>query len=253
MVITKSQAQIVYTDIDPDSIVGASVSQVILSYFIDLDNDANYEFELRHFNPGPGNEAVELHGETIGMNEVIVDAIGHAKVISEGDTIGPGSTIWGNDNFGILDVPWYGGGDKYFGFRFRISGSWHYAWARVNIPADRLYFTIKDFAYNNAIDELITAGMGISGGNTEILSPNKNELSVNPNPVLYEATIEYRTHSNKIKLNLFNINGLEIEFKYRIEEDRIMFDTNKLGPGLYFIRLNGDNGKSYYGKFIVPQ
>ncbi len=158
-------AQIVYTDVSPDSTVSATMEQLIKSYYIDLDNDGAYEMELRHFNPDPDNLAVELHRNPDSMVEpqVLTGSSGHARSFGPGFVVNSAAVYWGQDQWGILDAPWYGGGDKFFGFRFKRRGEWHYGWARVAIPADGSSFTIKDYAYEEMANSAIATGGGISG------------------------------------------------------------------------------------------
>lgn len=151
------QAQIVYHDVDPDSTISATTAEQMKSYYIDFDHDGNYEKELRHFNPDPNNMAVELQNNPSVMAQEVLNGNNRTKVLSINEDINS-SLQWGNDGSGVLNSPWYGGGDKYVGIRFKKGSQWHYGWVRIMIPADGSSFTIKDFAYNSTPDAAIKTG-----------------------------------------------------------------------------------------------
>lgn len=245
----KLNGQIIYTDIDPDSTVSASDSEVIKSYFIDLDNNGTYEFELRHFNPGGGHESVELHQNlhTNGNQKVLILSNGHSKVLSESDTVGYYSPQWGLDQYGILNTPWYGPGDKYLGFRFKISGNWHYGWARVNMPSDRFSFTIKDYAYNSVPGQSIIAGQATSG--TE--ETKYTSVSVYPNPFCTLTVFQFRSPLNNAELRIFDLNGQKIRIIKNISGYAMTFERNGLPAGLYAFQLAKGNELLAVGKLVI--
>jgi hypothetical protein len=181
LTLCEATGQIIYTDIDPDTIISASVTEVIASYYLDLNNNGMYEFELRHFNPG-GMAFVEIH-QNPNMNttqEVLLNSSGLTKPLSYSEVIGPNSGPWGSDWASILQEPgtWYDGTDKYIGIRFKISNAWRYGWARINIATDSLSFTVKDYAYQSMADAGLYAG-SISDTNNGFI-----ELGINQPPQL---------------------------------------------------------------------
>lgn len=227
-------AQISYTDISPDSTVSATGSEQMKSYRIDLNNDGSYEFELRHFNPDPNNRAVELYQNIAGTQQVIIDGQNHARVLTTTDVIGPASAQWGLDMYGILNAPWYGSNDRYFGFRFRIAGEWHYGWARATMPANRSGFTIKDYAYNTVPNQPLTCG---STGSLGLHTVQPGQMTVYPNPAADEITVEVAGVTGKaIKIELYNISGCRVQttpFPGNSKTARV--DISSIPGGIYFI------------------
>jgi hypothetical protein len=245
------KGQVVYTDINPDSTISASVSEQIKSYFIDLDNSGIYEFELRHFNPGPGNEDVELQRNFIGSQEVIINPDGHAKVLSKFDSINSNTLQWGYDGYGILNAPWYGGGDKYFGFRFKISGQWHYGWARVNIPSDHLSFTIKDYAYNQTPNIPIYAGQTSENGIINPLDLGKNVISIYPNPAsgIYQLNLNFKPNCS-YRIEIYNSAGKMI-WSDNLYETEQLIDISSQPEGIYSVVLIVN--EKIYTKKVIKQ
>jgi hypothetical protein len=245
-------AQINYTDVVPDSTVQATIMTQLASFYIDLDHDGTVDFELRHFNPGVGNEAVELHGEVIGTREVLVDSSDHARVISEGDTIDPNATQWGNDMYGVLNAAWYGPGDKYFGFRFIKAGQWHYAWVRVTIPTDHLSFTIKDYAYHSLPNTLLLAGEGsnTTGLNKQQLR-NENDVRIHPNPFHSLATLQHSFSLHNATLQLFNCQGENVKTIQHIAANKVLLDRKGLDAGVYFYLISEEGRKITAGRMVI--
>jgi hypothetical protein len=242
--------QVVYTDIIPDSTISASDTEVTKSYYIDLDNNGSYEFELRHFNPGPGNEDVEIQQNFNSIQQIIIDANGHSKVLARGDTINSKSTLWGGDGYGILNSPWYGAGDKYFGFRFKVNLAWYYGWARVNMPADHLSFTIKDYAYNSVPNAPIYAGQTSSSGiNKQAVIP-KNLVTVYPNPCKYSVEFRFKYPVNNAVINIYNFQGQKIKTITDISGNKQMMYSGDLKCGMYFYELLSENKIVDTGIFI---
>lgn len=236
-----SNAQIAYTDINPDTIIAASAAEQIKSYFLDLNNNGSYEFELRHFNPGPGLESVELQSNSNGFQEVLINASGHAMVKSLTDNIAPGSGNWGLDQFGILDDPWYTSGDKYFGMRFKIDAQWHYGWTRISIATDRLSFTVKDYAYQQTPGVSINAGQGVTGiGDVHVPC-----LSVYPNPFTSFTTFSLSLPAEDVEFNMWNIFGQILTPSIHSNSNMIVLKRNDLKAGFYKYQIRSrKDGKS---------
>ena len=240
----RSASQIVYTDVLPDSTVSATQAQVIKSYYIDLDNDGTYEMELRHFNPDPNNIAVELHRNPHSSAEpqVLTHASGHARVFGNGIVISSSSSYWGQDQYGILDAPWYGGGDKYFGFRFKRRGEWHYGWARVSMPADASSFTIKDYAYEEMVNAPITTGSGSTGIETTAAAG----VSVYINTAEHQLVLTYPGRDVR-EITLLDMLGRNVQH-VAAGATATRIDTHGLARGTYVVALS--TGRAA-GQFLV--
>lgn len=224
-------AQIVYTDINPDTTVSATVDQIWKSYFLDMDNDGSFEFEIEHFHPEPTYQAVEIHRNMDGVHQVIIDAAGHARVMNRGESIGAASGSWGLDGYGILNAPWYGGADKYFAIRFQIDGTWHYGWARVSIPSDATSVTVKDYAYEATPGAVIECGnTGTTGSDTP--------------PLVREIHIEQTgkriliTHADggECAASVYTLLGISV-YRRMLQGSQTTLDLSSLPRGAYLLAL----------------
>lgn len=240
-----SKSQIIYHDVNPDTTVSATTTEVIESFYIDLDHDGQYEKELRHFNPGTGNELVELQNNA-GLSifaEQVLTTDNRTKPITINDNI---SSIlkWGQDGTGNLNSTWFGTGDKFLGLRFQKSGQWHYAWVRITCPADKQSVTIKDFAYNSTPGAPINAGQQSGTGIYHAANERDIKLALSGNGIRFinlEAGIAYT-------LNLRDANGRNVQ-KAIIKNDETV-DITSLASGIYFAVLQG-NGLYRAFKFTV--
>src|SRR5215217_5521768 len=119
------KAQVVYTNINPDTTVTTTGQQQMASYFVNFDGDAIYEKEIRYFNPGGGvPPAIELANNyqvTVDCPVALTAAGGQVKIINVGDTLSATSQVWGNN--GSLRSNWHGS-EKIMGLRFKKAGKW---------------------------------------------------------------------------------------------------------------------------------
>ena len=249
--LNKVTAQIIYTDIIPDSTVSASESEQIKSYFIDLDNNGVYEYELRHFNPDPQNMDVELQRNYNNIQEVIIWSSGHAKVLNKDDSISQNSAQWGNDGFGILNAPWYGGSDKYFGFRFKLAEKWHYGWARVQLKADHSDFTIKDYAFNSIANAPLLAGQISSGNIVYHKTAFSDFVSFFPNPVVNKATVQINYPPGSCDMIVYNLLGEKVRVLKQLNTGKLTFYRENLKSGVYFYEILYKNEILFAGKFLI--
>ncbi len=238
-----ARGQVLYTDVDPDSTVSATTTEQEKGYYIDLDHDGHYEFEVRHFNPDPQLISVELQNapDPSIVGQVLIGSDGHARVLSFADTVGKNSSTWGHDCCGILNDPWYSGEDSYFGFRVKKSGKWHYAWARITIPVDRSSFTIKDFAYNQTPDSPIVAGQTTTAAVQNYTVAQKDDIQVFPNPLSSSATIHFNSQLLNAHLVLCNMLGEQVKEISGISGNEIVLDRAGIANGVYVLRLLAGN------------
>ncbi len=185
-------AQIMYTDVNPDLVIQNS-------YFnLDLNNDGVVDFGLGNYHFGNGGFTCPYECEFESSNHSIatISAIGQNGVIIESTSssgyqlvvpFGIGQTIngnWDNGNGFILrsdlnedfwgcsssfnsfslGVGHFGNTDRFIGLRVFSSGNYYYGWARVKLNGGN-EIVLKDYAIN-------TQGMPAQAGNTSSCSTN---------------------------------------------------------------------------------
>jgi hypothetical protein len=244
--VHEASGQVVYTDITPDSMVTAAPGQSSQSYFLDLDNDQEYEFELRHTNPGvqSGTMAVEIRiNPKQDQLEMLVDENGHVMALEEGAVMSPASKFWDVDMSGMLDGTWFVDTDRYFGFRFRMRGEWRYAWARVRIPFDVSSITVLDYAYEKSANMPITAGSGITGTEDAVLATTPIEVSL-----LGTSLLVRNPGARDVDLAVHDILGRPM-LRRQVAGGVSAVDVSALPRGVYFALLRGPGGDARVRKF----
>lgn len=242
------QAQVVYTDITPDTVISATIAQQVTSYYIDLNNDNVYEQEVRHFNPDPANIAVELHGNFSSPNsQIVVDANSQAIPIPLNGIIGPSTANWGLNSTGIIhNSGWFVGQDVFIGMRFQISGQYHYGWARVVIPSDKSSCTIKDYAYNAQPGEMILAGQTSA---TSVSSYSKLKgFSITAKRS--SISIESKKDNTVYAVVVFNMNGQKVYEQANVNGS-LTIDMSTQSMGIYTVLLTA--GKEQMGYKLLLQ
>lgn len=206
-----ANGQVVYTDVDPDSVADADGE----SYELDLNNDGTIDFTINRSRTTTASGAVRIVPQA--GNEVLgATSYGGAYflpyALSNGDAINGDETLWnGTINSAYLTLAWYstygywagGQTDKYLGLRIDVDGAMHYGWVRLDVAAGGGSFTLKDYAF------VSNAGVGIEAGATEVDIPaalitdltveditdngNGSDLQVDFNRPTDESTVaEYR-------------------------------------------------------------
>ena len=251
------KAKIIYTDINPDTTISVT-SGIQMSYYLDLNNDGQFDFDFRHFNPG-FMKAVEVYCYPDGNIEGVLCDYQTPKALNLKEEIGPSAGTWVNTFSGSVnsalflisdDLPgsaWDNAKDKYIGLRFQLSGNWFYGWARLDISAGVSSFTIKDYAYNDVPNEMIKAGSVMSGVSND--SEENNKIKLFPNPADEYIYINFPDNSNIYDIIICNILGENIISSKYHKNDKI--DIFCLSPGVYFMKfINPITNEIFMKKFI---
>jgi hypothetical protein len=234
--ISSINAEIVYTDFNPDIVLKGSLSNPWSQFNIDLDNDASPDFTITHFYPSDDLFYVEMSCSQYKDNEILVDESQTPKSLSMNDEINSEQSVWYNSNSIALHVRnnWVGAKDKYLGLRIKKQGKWYYGWVRMEIPLDESNCTIKDFAYETLADKGLKAGEGITSVQYEL---NNNSTLIFPNPVTSKFNI--KGHQQRQKLSIINIFGQVLfEKKESFLEESI--DISCLSNGIYFLKIGDE-------------
>ena len=162
-----ADAQIVYTDVNPD----ATLVDSFLN--IDFDGDGDPELVIAE-QPGLNYIAGFPDGALQGGADQQIGIVGTTSFgyqyflpLSAGNAISAGNvSTTGAFQFGPTFTynnadpgNWVGAGDKYAGVQFTLSpqGTTHFGWIRLNIPSPGTV-TVKDYAYESAPNTPIIAG-----------------------------------------------------------------------------------------------
>ena len=175
MFFASANAQIVYTDVNPDYVISIPVVNPIpTDYNIDLNNDGISDYKIScSFSFAPcqfrqyvsyvkvsalnTNAVVAVSGSTnplaMNFNDGILSGFtfstsGYLRYVSGG--------YCGSSTLGV----WPNSVDRYLGLKLIVGANAYYGWVRmqVSVGVNPFSCTIKDYAYNSVPNQPIVAG-----------------------------------------------------------------------------------------------
>jgi hypothetical protein len=254
---TGANAQIVYTDVNPDFAHPGNE----IGFGLDLNNDANFDFALFSADTlfASGNRlrqtVVAPYGTAAASNAIAGEApsgYDYALALNNGDMIdntlnwiaATNTMAYNVNSANPYNENWNGVTDKYLGLKFVVAGNTHYGWARLDVLAIADIWTLKDYAFNASPNTGLTAGQmtGVSTMAMESLvhfvnQPN-NTVKVVVNGGLTEGAI-----------TLVSANGQTVSTG-NVDSDQYIVDLNGLAAGIYVINAEFAEG-SMTKKVIV--
>lgn len=247
-----ANAQIVYTDITPDTTVNTGGA-----YDLDLDNDGNvdFQFQLQHGTYMYGTFAIPYD---LGMlapepgTGNAIDTLGGAVAHNLNDPIGS-SLLWVDDaaaSYQILGaaIPllsyaygnFLGQSDKYLGLRFKIAGNDHYGWARLDMDASATSFVIKDYAYDATAGNSIPAGATVTG-----INENSHALANAVSVYSADKTITVNMKNAAVAGTITVTNTLgQVVATTSITNAVMTIPMTDANTGIYFVTINQDAAKT---------
>jgi hypothetical protein len=249
--------QVIYTDINPDSVNVGHLDATL----IDFDGDGNDDFTLvtiiqsatGTFTYGTGivsygvntDAAVGVAGTGANsgwMASGASSSAGLANVTASAAIGGAGAFNTGQGTLGFVQGVTYGapfsaynttntGGnflnatDAYIGVKFDIAGAAHYGWIRVDLSADGTTLTVKDYAYE------ATAGTAINAGD---IGP----CSI---PIDVAAVVTDETLGNDAAVDITATGGTP-PYTYSWDNGATTEDLDSLTAGAYTVTITDANG-----------
>jgi hypothetical protein len=248
-------AQIVHTDLTPDSIVSSN-------YDLDIDLDNNNVDDYRFHGevvPGPpSSEFTFIEGGGVGnSNFTLNSSATELSVLNFGDPINSGATIWQQltSTNAVMTTYvsaspvaglWPNQTDKFIGVQFLINSNYHFGWIKLSTDATTNRITVKEYAYNT------TSGQQILAGQTAILSTSlieneKNSFNIYPNPAADKVTINGRG----ITVKLYDITGKEVLVNQHNSGNSIDLDLSTTPKGMYLTSITNQTGETVVKKLLV--
>ena len=158
-----ANAQIVYTDPDPDIVVTETDGIPL-----DFDNDSDPEILLREIiglTYSLTNQETALGADNItgcvcntSFGYTYFLPLSASAPISSGVAM-PLTRIFQSFTYGRVDPNGWQGTEALGGLQFVLDDGTHYGWMRVELDAAGGLYTVKDFAYESAVDTPINAGV----------------------------------------------------------------------------------------------
>jgi len=261
--ISTVNAQIVYTDVNPDTLLNNNGE----IYALDLDNNGIAEFNIQfvdtayfysfygvqissqyvgasisNVNPGAafvGDTALFYpsalaQGDTINGNDIFASSYGAPILEFLSSTVISGtSTNQSSNSYGNF-IP---NQEAFIGVKFDISGNVHYGWLRVEMSSGADTIIIKDYAYESSANTAIIAGN--TGGGMLSIAQTDNNITINKiQNTLYIKLDDYK---NNPLLNIYDISGREV-LKSKLSSNNEQISLNDFEVGIYLVRVvSGDD------------
>ncbi len=247
------QAQILYTDVDPDITIDSTYTLEI-----NLDGDTLNDFAIRAtigqmvgFSRFDVIEAVPIgnignriagttplmypYAEKLDFETPIDSSTQFLPANVEGSM-----SFARNETFLYNDFWNEGATDKYLGFLLRKDTTWHYGWARLDVAADGKSFTLKDYAVN------LTPKQGIN--TNRFFSVNEvAQLGIRLGQNNQSFTV-FNPNLKNYQLELYDIAG-QLIYQSSESESEVRFLRQNLKSGMYLVRLI--MGNQEYNKKII--
>jgi hypothetical protein len=254
--IQNSDAQIIYTDVSPDSIIMNEGS-----YNLDLNNDGVFDafIELVKWKSGYIPSAPQIYaGNSNSFFSIPVTPFytgstsfnNYVRRFDAGELVDSLLTFENaySQRFvkcyqGNVYGEWSNVSDGFMAIRFTTEGSVHFGWLRLGFSECGSIVTVKDYAYQ------ATPGKGIKTGES---IDAVNEVSIFNNISVQSSDDQLKIVTTGIKLpatfKIFNSDG-QVMIKAEIKNEISFIPISRFPSGLYIVSIES-KGKIYSAKFI---
>lgn len=246
-----ASAQMVYTDVNPDS----TMTLVNPIYQLDMDGDLNMDFTIYQaiYSSGSFSVYYNMMGAYTSasnyvniMNVPILSTSTIAAVIPHAAGVFLTSSVsWG----GYAIVAWDGtaysmstsggalGQDFYAGVAFDISGNYHLGWVHLAVASDASTITIRDYAYSAQ-----PAPQGVYTGDAVSVMENStlNATIINMHN---GVQVEFGELEGDKHIQLVNMMG-QVVGKESTAAGNVFINTEALHTGAYVLHIQHESGSS---------
>ena len=265
-----ADAQVVYTDVNPDQ----TFNTVGAVYNLDLNNDLTPDFPLTvqsatgTYLGGLVNYAILGAGLITASSNEIVGYAGayanYASALNFGDTVsdiqnfisaplatsssqggallGANVVITGIYSTTLGQGQFIGQSDKFIGLKLISGGSTYHGWARVDVSLDGSSFTVKDYAYESVANAQIICG---DTGGGMITSVNPDQLLKDVRTYYYGGNVMVDVGgdlSQSGQVIVMNSAGQTVR-EYGLQTGRNRFDVSDLSSGIYMVATRFNEGE----------
>ena len=249
-------AQIVHTDLTPDSIVSSN-------YDLDIDLDNNnvddYRFHGEVISGPPSSEFTFIEAGGVGSsNYTLNSSATELSVLNFGDPINSSASTWNMLSSTNIVLSTYVSGipvaglwptqtDKFIGVQFLINSNYHYGWIKLSTDATTNRITVKEYAYNTTSGQQILAGQ-TAIFSTSLIENENNSFNIYPNPATEKVTI----NGWGITVKLYDITGKEVLVKQQNNSgNSIDLDLSSTPKGMYLTSITNHAGETIVKKLLV--
>ena len=242
-----AQAQVMYTDVDPDYSHDAPNNNGFAVYPLDLNADQTVDFviaskdtligttALRYTVAAPYGAGNAVAGETPSGYDYALALDMNSMVDATLNWIAATNTMAYNVNSANpYNENWNGVTDKYLALKFDVGGNMHYGWARLDSYAIGDSIVVKDYAYEATPDTgIMTGDMGSGASLTEteienlvkFINKADNSVQIVVNGNLTNGIVSVTSTSGQVVSN------------DSITEKTYSVDMNNLSSGVYMVNV----------------
>jgi hypothetical protein len=270
MFSASANAQIVYTDVNPDN----QIDSTNIIYNLDLNNDAITDFNITYTTL---TQTITCGGTYIRTSYIIevapldsnevgkdISGNGFPSALLLNSPIDDTLFTWLNGGSrGLAINGWTCGGptmmqlhtyfacnflnasSKYLALKLHVASQVYYGWVRLSVASGVINATIFDYAYNSSPGQPILAGQTTATG----INENSFAASINvfPNPATNHLTIALGSNSKRVEVTIADITGKIIYSttasdpdspdSYRDREQKIEVNTQYFAEGVYLVQV----------------
>lgn len=252
-----SNAQIVYTDVNPDTVFTCTLSlgnPCSTMYQLDLNNDGIVDFQLvKFYGTAPRQNSDSYVSVTpLGSNKFTSSTTNFgtfnlvcASALANGDSIQNnnwyGARLMLEQNlvnglsFAFTCHHWNAVTDKYLGLKLIVGSNTYYGWVRLDVAQNGTSFTVKDYAYNNIPNQPILAGETIATGINE--NSFASSIQLFPNPASDHLTINLGTYYKEVQVTITDLSGKIIYTSLATDNQKIEVNTQGFAEGIYVVQI----------------
>jgi hypothetical protein len=268
-----ANAQIVYTDFDPDEFVADTETAgdgAFTGFSTDFDGDGDHEilfferdtddYPRFAYDVDPSDGPDRVTGAVASLVPFGGGGIYlYPLPLSAGASIGPGNPglvtatayTYGTFTFNGSDPVNWIGADAYLGVQFTLDGtSTHYGWVRVEIPPSGGAIIVKEMAYESSPDTPILAGAtGVAVEPGPDGAPGTHALSAAaPNPFTGRTAFTLEVaETQPVRVAVYDALGREVATLHdgplgagRDHTFTLDSAAARLHAGVYLVRITGE-------------
>lgn len=253
MFSVSANAQIVYTDVNPDTSMICLNYPCYESYNLDLNNDAIVDFTLQTshnhcqttfvMSDRKSVSVVSQSGNLAAANMLYANSSIGSNLSFSTNSVTLRSIVSGYPGLGCPAVlgssgSWTDSTDHYLGLQFSVGANTYYGWVRLNVIVynfvSAVSCTVKDYAYNSIPNQPILAGQTATG-----IIENSFASSINlfPNPATNHLTIALPNTNEKVEITITDITGKIIYSTTVSETQKIEVNTKDFAEGIYVVQI----------------
>lgn len=242
----KADGQVVYTDVDPDSVLTNS------QFDVDFDGDGTNDISVAQQTVVASSSTTAGAVALVPTGNAVIGNLNsgymYPGILANGDPISPGAPDFQTASLGTLAIVYNGsntfgawsGQTGFMGCRFVAGdGFTHYGWVELAVAAGATSVTVIAYGYESMADSAIVAG---DAGPLGIAAPSAFiNFGVAPNPVQTQTSVVFTAaEAAEVQMSIVNAMGQVLLNERRnaaVGPNTFTLDMSTLAAGTYFVRM----------------